>query len=534
MADTNDGHKIGLNGRPNVPVKILLRDLRRFVDQMISSEARIQATDWLGTMESSLDRAAMEEKPSDAILDNFVRLCVLGRLQPLLAAYEIPHPAYNYFEGFLNNAPGPWDSLPQEWLVSTPAVWSVLGFDVGFPIGVPASVLTATADWVEYYARHGFNVLTYKTVRSEHWNAHEEPNWVFLRDGEVPLSPDAEGLPDYVQADLSVWPTNPRAFSMANSFGVPSFSPEVWQKDVAESLRRLRSQQLLIVSVMATTEKYEGQEMVGDFIRVAKLAEDAGAPAIELNLSCPNTLDPNTGSIKRPLCNFPEDTERIVTEVRSSLKSETRLVIKLGYMPYDLLERVVTVVAKLIDGVSGINTLQMKVQRPDGELTFPGRAEAGISGSAIRDFGLRFVESLNRIRREHELPFDIIGMGGVMNADDVFDFQRAGAAAIQTATLAFRNANLPQEIYRQLGGAATSETELQARSEILDLLSKDAMPLTEVAKHIQKLFPLEWTSLEKARTVLRELEASGMVVANRENGRVMFRRASVGDVELAR
>jgi dihydroorotate dehydrogenase len=534
VADTNNGQKVGLNGRPNVPVKILLRDLRRFVDQMISPEARQQAIDWLGSVEGTLDATAMAEKPSEAILNNFVRLCVLGRLQPLLAAYEIPHPAYNYFEDFLNNAPGPWDSLPQGWLASTPAVWPVLGYDVGFPIGVPASVLTATADWIEYYARHGFNVLTYKTVRSEQWDAHDEPNWVFLNDGQAPFSPDGERLPDHVQADLSVWPRNPRAFSMANSFGVPSFPPDVWQKDVAESLRRLQSHQLLIVSVMATTEKFEGQEMVRDFVRVAKLAEEAGAPAIELNLSCPNTLDPNTGSIKRPLCNSPEDTERIVTEVRSSLKAETRLVMKLGYMRHDLLEKVVRPIAKLIDGVSGINTLQVNVRRQDGQATFPGRDEAGISGSAIRDFGLRFVESLNRIRQEHALQFDIIGMGGVMNADDVFAFQRAGAAAIQTATLAFLNANLPQEIYRQLGGAATSETELQARSEILELLSHDAMPLTEVAKHIQKLFPLEWTSLEKARTVLRELEASGMVVANRENGRVMFRRASVGDVELAR
>jgi hypothetical protein len=157
-----------------------------------------------------------------------------------------------------------------------------------------------------------------------------------------------------------------------------------------------------------------------------------------------------------------------------------------------------------------------------------------VSGSAIRDFGLRFVESLNRIRLEHALQFDIIGMGGVMNVPDVFAFQRAGAAAIQTATLAFRNANLPQEIDRQLGGAATSETELEARSQILDLLVHDALPLTEVAKHIQKLFPVEWTSLEKARTLLRELEASGMVVAVRENGRLMFRRASVNDVKLAR
>src|SRR5205085_2457229 len=97
---------------------------------------------------------------------------VLGRLQPLLAAYDIPHPSYNYFEDFRGNSDGPWDRLPQTWQAPTPALWTVLGFDVGFPLGVPASVLTSTARWIDYYARCGFNVLTFKTVRSMERDAH--------------------------------------------------------------------------------------------------------------------------------------------------------------------------------------------------------------------------------------------------------------------------------------------------------------------------------------------------------------------------
>src|SRR5206468_2823887 len=154
-------------------------------------------------------------------------------------------------------------------------------------VGVPASVLTATADWIEYYARRGFNVLTYKTVRSALRDAHSKPNWVFLNDLTEPLEP---GQTPETYGDALVWPRDPNAFSMANSFGVPSFAPEIWQKDVSKAVASLRSGQVLIVSVMGTWEDFKGPELIKDFVNVARMAKGAGAPAIELNLSCPNTI----------------------------------------------------------------------------------------------------------------------------------------------------------------------------------------------------------------------------------------------------
>ena len=183
------------------------------------------------------------------------------------------------------------------------------------------------------------------------------------------------------------------------------------------------------------------------------------------------------------ICESPEVTEDIVTRVRSELKDQTRLVIKLGYIKRDDLKSVVVPLFKggpLIQGISGINTILMKVLKGDGSPTFVGteqkpqahRTEAGVSGIAIREYGLAFVRSLADIRQEYGLHFDIIGMGGVMDAADVDAYQEAGADAVQTATAAFFNANLPQEIIRRMGAPATPEADLQARSGILELLNR--------------------------------------------------------------
>ena len=59
------------------------------------------------------------------------------------------------------------------------------------PIGIAAGPLL-NSRWVEAYARLGYGLLTYKTVRSRARPSYSLPNWVFLReagpgDGERPL-----------------------------------------------------------------------------------------------------------------------------------------------------------------------------------------------------------------------------------------------------------------------------------------------------------------------------------------------------------
>ena len=58
---------------------------------------------------------------------------------------------------------------------------------------------------------------------------------------------------------------------------------------------------------------------------------------------------------------------------------------------------------------------------------------------------------LNTIRKDLDLDFSIVGIGGVMKAKDYAEYIAAGADAVQSAAGAMWNANLGLEVKRSLG-----------------------------------------------------------------------------------
>lgn len=340
----------------------------------------------------------------------------------------------------------------------------LLGRPVGYPIGVPASPLTANAGWISALANQGLNVLTYKTVRSVPREAFPEPNWFFVDGLRDPLPIECALENVEVVADGSTPPDT--AYSMVNSFGMPSMDPENWMPDVANAIHALAPGQILIVGVVGTYEIYSGADLLRDFVTVAQMAEKAGAPAVELNLSCPNTLATDGSGMGAPICEDADHTREIVRAVRAELKPETRLVAKLGYLVPALLADVVKGIADEVDGIAGINTLQVTVKDSAGRPAFRGtpedpdrdRPKAGLSGVAIRDLALDFVHELALLRRDREWSFDIIGMGGVMSAPDVRALMANGADAVQATSLVANNIGLAQSLWRDRSVLETART----------------------------------------------------------------------------
>ncbi len=363
-------------------------------------------------------------------------------------------PLYDYNRSFSANSQGPTSEPPPvpDEVIEPDAGRRLLGMPVGYPIGVPASPLTANARWIDACGQQGFNVLTYKTVRSSALPALPAPNWIFAEGLSEPQPVDAPPL--VVHGNRDTRPADFSRYSMVNSFGIPSADPSSWQSDITTAVRALRAGQILIVSVVGAYESLDGQALIDDFAHVAKLAERAGAPAIELNLSCPNTVGA-TGRVARPICQVPDKTRDIVLAVRDVLASETKLVVKLSYLERNALEEVICPIADHVDGIAGINTLQVAVEDPAGGPAFCGtlddpngsRDRAGLSGIAIRDFALDFVRSLALLRRSNGWEFDILGMGGVMDAHDVRALMANGADAVQTATAASNNPALPRQLW---------------------------------------------------------------------------------------
>src|SRR5262245_21595180 len=71
-----------------------------------------------------------------------------------------------------------YEHTPDQVEVEVPAVpgsWQFCGLRVGSPLGVPAGPLL-NGRWLLYYASLGFDVLTYKTVRSGPRECYPLPN----------------------------------------------------------------------------------------------------------------------------------------------------------------------------------------------------------------------------------------------------------------------------------------------------------------------------------------------------------------------
>src|SRR6185503_12077309 len=173
---------------------------------------------------------------------------------------------------------GPTFSTPVPKIRPGPSK-SFLGFEVRSRIGMSAGLLL-NSKWVLGYAERGFDILTYKTVRSSYRPCYDPPNWVFVDDnGQI------EG-PVYIADRL---PEEPSQLSSAVCFGMPSMAPEVWRADVRRAKAGLARGQMLIVSVVATPgEEAKAEEVSTDFCQCALWAAEAGADAIEANFSCPN------------------------------------------------------------------------------------------------------------------------------------------------------------------------------------------------------------------------------------------------------
>ena len=131
------------------------------------------------------------------------------------------------------------------------------------PVGIAAGPLP-NAKWVEAYARLGYGLLTYATVRTVERAAFPAPNLVFCKLGDPAV---AEPAPRRLDPATVTW---------AVSVGPPSAKPEAWRADVTRARAKLAKSQLLIVSVVGTpVPGGEGELLASDYAQAARWASAA-------------------------------------------------------------------------------------------------------------------------------------------------------------------------------------------------------------------------------------------------------------------
>ena len=150
-----------------------------------------------------------------------------------------------------------------------------------------------------------------------------------------------------------------------------------------------------------------------------------GIPAIELNISCPNVKDGGMA--------FGVTTRGAASVVRAVRERYHKtLIVKLSPNVTDIAEIARAVEAEGADSVSLINTLMgmaVDIERRRRVLSI---GTGGLSGPAVKPVALRMVYQVARAVR---IP--VVGLGGIMTAEDAIEFMMCGATAIEIGTANF-------------------------------------------------------------------------------------------------
>ncbi|MDQ6694915.1 MAG: diguanylate cyclase [Chloroflexota bacterium] len=335
------------------------------------------------------------------------------------------------------------DLPEQEWA-------EVAGLRLRRRIGIPAGPLL-NSKFTDAAFKWGYDLCHYKTVRSREWPSHDSPNVLYVH-ATSPIEPYLIGQNKLVArpfADGEI--VDLQHLSITNSFGMPAQPPAHWQADMERAARGAGAGQALIGSVTGTLEEGgDADDLVKDHARAAAMCTEAGAHAVEVNLSCPNLGGHGL------MCHDPEASARVCQAARKAI-GELPLFAKLGnYMPSpageETLRRVVEATAPWVQGYGAVNAVPVPVITQDGSRALSGedRALAGVCGAALRATGLDVVARLANIRHEKGYSFAIIGVGGLLTPENYREYIQAGADAVQGATGPMWNVRLAVEIARVL------------------------------------------------------------------------------------
>ena len=182
----------------------------------------------------------------------------------------------------------------------------------------------------------------------------------------------------------------------------------------------------IIVNISGSTVEEYGQ--------LAKMLDVPGVAAIELNVSCPNVRE---GGIV-----FGTDPQSAAAVVRAA-KANTKkpVILKLSPNVTDITIMAKAVEAAGADAISMINTLiGMAIDARTWKPVL-GNIIGGLSGPAVKPVALRLVWQVAQC-----VKIPIIGMGGIMTAEDAVEFLLAGASAVAVGTANFVNPSAAQDI----------------------------------------------------------------------------------------
>jgi dihydroorotate dehydrogenase (NAD+) catalytic subunit len=260
---------------------------------------------------------------------------------------------------------------------------NMAGLKLRSPTALASGILGYSSNSLQLIANNGAGAVVTKSVCEEPRVGYPNPTVVQAKSGLI----NAMGLP------------NPGIIEYG---GVISYSKTLLKVP-------------LIVSVFGYT--------ADEYSKVAKKADEAGADAIELNVSCPHVQF--TGS-------EIGQNKKLLTEVVCKVKEVTKkpLVVKLSPNVTDVVEIAKNAVNAGADALTVINTVRALAIDIETQSPVLSNTRGGLSGPAIKPIALRCVYDV--FEALPQTP--IFGCGGIANWRDAVEFFLAGASAVQIGT----------------------------------------------------------------------------------------------------
>jgi len=203
---------------------------------------------------------------------------------------------------------------------------------------------------------------------------------------------------------------------MLNCVGLQNKGVDYFCKHIYPQLKDIKTQWIVNVSGSSPEDYAEC---------AARIDALDGIPAIELNISCPNVKD--GGMAFGVTCAGAESVVKAVRE-----RYHKTLIVKLSPNVTDIAQIARAVEAAGADAVSLINTLMGMAVDIEKRRRVLSIGTGGLSGPCVKPVALRMVWQV-----AHAVTIPVIGLGGIMTAEDALEFLMCGASAVEIGTANF-------------------------------------------------------------------------------------------------
>lgn len=238
---------------------------------------------------------------------------------------------------------------------------------------------------------------------------------------------------------------------LLNSVGLRNAGIEKGSQEVKEFLEaNSKSDSQIIVSLFSTK--------VAEFVELVEHIVPLNPPFIELNLSCPNTVD----ELGNGLAMDQGAAEKVVKAVKK-VSGKIPILAKLSPNVLEIGEIAKACESSGADGIVAINTvgpgmiIDINKKKP-----ILGNKEGGVSGPAIFPITVRCVYDIFEA-----VKIPIIGMGGVSKWQDVVEIMMAGATLVGVGTATYTKG---MKIFEELKNDLFAYIEREKLNKLSDLV----------------------------------------------------------------